>query len=112
MRQILRPAIGRFVNENPAGFFGGDANFYAYVSNNSANFVDQLGLCDTAPQSGTVMRVGPGSASAVGPKQAKYTGQSGSLYSTTDSHSIPGGMETVAVPHGFLGLSKAKLRQY
>jgi RHS repeat-associated protein len=38
------PSSGRFVSEDPIGF-GGGANFYAYVGNNSSNYTDVLGLC-------------------------------------------------------------------
>jgi RHS repeat-associated protein len=37
------PSAGRFINEDPIGFMGG-ANFYAYVGNDPANWVDPLGL--------------------------------------------------------------------
>jgi hypothetical protein len=35
--------IGRFISEDPIGFFGG-ANFYAYVGNEPLNYVDPYGL--------------------------------------------------------------------
>lgn len=37
------PKVGRFVTKNPIGF-GGGINQYAYVENNSTNWVDPLGL--------------------------------------------------------------------
>jgi RHS repeat-associated protein len=37
-------SIGRFVSEDPVGFWGG-ANFYAYVGNRAPNAFDPLGLC-------------------------------------------------------------------
>ena len=40
------PAEGRFLGEDPIQFVGG-INFYRYVSNDSINFRDPLGLCPT-----------------------------------------------------------------
>ena len=37
--------MGRFINEDPIGFLGGDVNLYAYVGNNPVNWIDPLGLC-------------------------------------------------------------------
>ena len=36
--------IGRFINEDPLGFAGGDSNLFRYVQNDPVNFVDPLGL--------------------------------------------------------------------
>jgi RHS repeat-associated protein len=38
------PAPGRFVNEDPSGFKGGDANLFRYVGNDPLNQVDPSGL--------------------------------------------------------------------
>jgi RHS repeat-associated protein len=37
------PKVGRFLQEDPKGFDGGDVNFYAYVANNPINAVDPSG---------------------------------------------------------------------
>ncbi len=37
------PQIGRFISEDPIGFWGG-IDFYSYVGNGPVNFVDPLGL--------------------------------------------------------------------
>lgn len=41
------PTTGRFLNEDPLGFDGDDAQLYAYVVNNPVNLVDSLGLQHT-----------------------------------------------------------------
>jgi RHS repeat-associated protein len=38
------PTIGRFLSEDPIGFWSGDYNFYRYVQNDPVNFVDPYGL--------------------------------------------------------------------
>ncbi|SMX26045.1 tRNA nuclease WapA precursor [Pelagimonas phthalicica] len=38
------PATGTFIQRDPIGFAGGDANLYAYVANNPSNFTDSSGL--------------------------------------------------------------------
>ena len=35
---------GRFINEDPIGFAGGDFNLYRYVQNNPVNLIDPEGL--------------------------------------------------------------------
>ena len=37
------PTIGRFLSEDPIGFWGGDVNLYGYVLNNPVNWVDPFG---------------------------------------------------------------------
>jgi RHS repeat-associated protein len=37
------PATGRFLQQDPKGFDGGDVNFYAYVAGNPINLVDPYG---------------------------------------------------------------------
>ena len=36
--------VGRFVNEDPSGFDGGDVNLYRYVNNSPTNLVDPYGF--------------------------------------------------------------------
>lgn len=38
------PQLHRFISEDPLGFAGSGANFYAYAGNNPANFTDPTGL--------------------------------------------------------------------
>lgn len=38
------PRTGRFLGEDPLGFFGGDVNLYPYVGNDPVNFTDPQGL--------------------------------------------------------------------
>ena len=39
------PNAARFINQDPSGFAGGDANLYRYAANNPVIFVDPSGLC-------------------------------------------------------------------
>jgi hypothetical protein len=39
------PSAGQFLNEDPSGFNGGNANLYRYCGNNSPNYNDPTGLC-------------------------------------------------------------------
>src|SRR5262249_57332646 len=43
------PKLGRFLSEDPIGFEGGDANFYAYVFNNPTTWIDPSGLLGGVP---------------------------------------------------------------
>ena len=38
------PSVGRFISKDPIGFAGGDVNVYAYVRNDSINWIDPSGL--------------------------------------------------------------------
>jgi RHS repeat-associated protein len=38
------PKAGRFITKDPISFAGGDVNLYAYVGNNSINWIDPYGL--------------------------------------------------------------------
>ena len=42
--RYYHPELQRFVSEDPIGFAAGDANLYAYVRNDPANFTDATGL--------------------------------------------------------------------
>lgn len=39
------PTVGRFINEDPIGFEGGDTNLFRYVGNSPLNYIDSSGLC-------------------------------------------------------------------
>jgi len=43
------PTTGRFIGEDPVEFAGSGPNFYLYVNNNSADWVDPSGLGVTCP---------------------------------------------------------------
>lgn len=52
------PALGRFTQEDPSGFGGGDTNLYRYASNNPTTFIDPSGL-QGSPPSGNTLNQGP-----------------------------------------------------
>jgi len=49
------PTSGRFRNEDPLGFGGGDTNLYRYVRNNSPNSTDPQGTCVHCDSSGNAL---------------------------------------------------------
>jgi RHS repeat-associated protein len=46
------PKVGRFLQQDPKGFDGGDVNFYAYVANNPINWIDPYGFKKDDPTYG------------------------------------------------------------
>jgi RHS repeat-associated protein len=48
------PTLGRFTQEDPSGFGGGDTNLYRYASNNPTTFIDPSGLQGSPPSSNTL----------------------------------------------------------
>jgi RHS repeat-associated protein len=42
--RYYNPQTGRFISEDPAGYFGGGTNFYAYAGNDPIYFRDPYGL--------------------------------------------------------------------
>ena len=44
------PTVGRFISEDPIGFWGGDVNLYSYVADQPTMFIDPLGLEMTTVQ--------------------------------------------------------------
>jgi hypothetical protein len=134
------PALGRFLQADPAGFSGG-LNLYAYAGNDPANSEDHSGqspdgggltikLSETIPTTfGGLFGVpsltvaatantrttcsGWARISAVGGNQASAKGALYSAYPKQAGGSIQGGtFGTVAVQVGFLGLSTRQLRTY
>jgi len=79
------PLLGRFINEDPLGFGGGDVNFYAYVGDSPTNLVDPLGLQFAAATAiGTAAAAGEGNAPAItliagGSEAGSYAGPVGVL---------------------------------
>ena len=47
--RYYNPRLQRFIAEDPTGFKAGDTNFYAYVGNSPADFLDPLGLFESDP---------------------------------------------------------------
>jgi RHS repeat-associated protein len=47
---------GRFIQEDPISFAGGDMNLYVYVGNNPVNFSDHFGLMSTQDFTGSSLK--------------------------------------------------------
>ena len=43
LESIYNPDTGRFLSEDPTGFYGGDVNLYRYVRDNPTNYIDPFG---------------------------------------------------------------------
>lgn len=44
--RYYNPATGRFLSEDPLGFWGSGTNFYAYTGNNPISYRDPTGLAN------------------------------------------------------------------
>lgn len=42
--RYYKPTIGRFISEDPIGFYGGQTDLYSYVGNSPTNFFDPFGM--------------------------------------------------------------------
>jgi len=61
--RFYSPTLQRFINEDPIGYGGGDANVYAYANNDPINLSDGLGFqSQSAAQSVTDQKNWPGAA--------------------------------------------------
>ena len=74
------PLLGRFINEDPLGFTGGDFDLYKYAADNPVNFIDPSGLTTTVyfwPSTGGI----PGSRNFYyGHVSMSISGSNGSAY--------------------------------
>jgi len=66
--RYYNPQLGRFLNEDPLRFGGGDVNLFAYVNNNPINLTDPSGLLSAG------IPVPPGCAPPLD-KREKYIGK-------------------------------------
>ena len=65
------PTAGRFVSEDPIGFYGGDTNLYRYVWNSPTRFADPIGemgfgVSGGGSLEGGVVLVGAGATGSLG----------------------------------------------
>jgi RHS repeat-associated protein len=89
------PATGRFVNEDPSGFKGGDANLFRYVGNDPLNQVDPSGLA-AIRTSGAKTSVPAAGWAALG--QGAMLATSGSRLSSVSATPTPPA-STLVLPH-------------
>ncbi|HEY5813946.1 MAG TPA: RHS repeat-associated core domain-containing protein, partial [Terrimicrobiaceae bacterium] len=70
--RIYSPDLGRFLQADPIGFAGDDANLYRYVANSPINAVDPLGLDPSGDGHDAVDRIRSGLGNTYGftPEQA------------------------------------------
>jgi RHS repeat-associated protein len=66
--RYYNPQLGRFLNEDPLRFGGGDVNLFAYANNNPINFTDPSGLLSAG------LPAPPGCLPPLD-KREKYTGR-------------------------------------
>lgn len=81
------PMIGRFVSEDPIGFWGG-VNFFAYVRNNPPAYVDPSGLDWVYSQSSGTMYYSPGGGVAYQAVGTGYAGM-GPGYNNPSMENVP-----------------------
>jgi len=82
------PGTGKFINEDPSGFRGGDANLFRYVGNDPLNQVDPSGLAAKWASYGGGISTSATMGSAVTPLGWSVLGQQASLTLTTLSPSV------------------------
>jgi hypothetical protein len=78
------PSTGRFASEDPIGFYGGDANLYRYVWNESSNYRDPSGWWGT----GVIVSAGAGWGLSPAMAAGSISGQNGVFWGG------PGGVNT------------------
>ena len=85
-------AIGRFVNEDPIGFAGGDTNLFRYVNNSPLNYVDPSGLFtetnSARPKRGSAGKIVPAEQNRIRlvTSAAGFTGKKDRKPSPGDGH--------------------------
>ncbi|MBA5868325.1 MAG: hypothetical protein GDA67_16655 [Nitrospira sp. CR1.3] len=89
--------LGRFISRDPAGFWGGDTNFYAYSYNEPMDWVDPYGLFSmeefvadlpTLPQEFVDLAVGFGDAFLIPELVRNYQGLDGVVNKCSTSYVI------------------------
>jgi RHS repeat-associated protein len=96
------PGTGRFVNEDPSGFKGGDANLFRYVGNDPLNRIDPSGLIAKWAQPASRESVPATGYAAVGQGNLTVTG--GSL--RQPSAATPTAMPTYSLTGGGTSASR------
>ena len=86
------PATGRFLNEDPSGFKGGDANLFRYVGNDPLNQVDPSGLAAKWASYAGGISTSATTGSAISPLGWSVIGQQAPLAPTTVSPSVSEGV--------------------
>lgn len=77
------PTNGRWVTQDPMGFFAGDSNLYRYVNNIPTNYIDPSGLDEVFPEfadnGNTVIKTGVTKKTSQLPIDNKLLGLKGSI---------------------------------
>ena len=76
------PGVGRFINEDPSGFAGGDTNLFRYVGNDPLDRIDPSGLTAkwAGGAKGSVPAAGWGAYGAGGQDFSKLYGSLGQVF--------------------------------